>query len=258
MSKTHQDTEAPPPTDSNPQPKNPSDPKRATIVQTPNNALVHPNSQKKIPKNNTDELEMSVELGSSELGDEVSISGELESQFKPESKRSVNDQARVTQNSKGEEVQTRRKRSQKKRKSDRIEEGTPRSYARYKEEVLKTISKDNYLHFIIKVLQIHPRERTQLDIDILLKATVNLKFFLDMTRKKLDIEMQTHLKTCKVLAYEKFSRGDAVVEWDDLPTRFFAILDGRTGVYIPRKAQAAAEAALVEKINAWNTKRKSN
>jgi hypothetical protein len=70
--------------------------------------------------------------------------------------------------------------------------------------------------------------------------------------------MQTHFKTCKVLAYEKFSRGDAVVEWDDLPTRFFAILDGRTGVYIPRKAQAAAEAALVEKINAWNTKRKAN
>lgn len=99
MSKTLQDTEAPIPTDSNPRPKNPSDPKGATIVQTPNNAQVNPNSEKKIPKNNTDELEMSVELGSSELGDEVSISGELESQSKPESKRSVSGQARVTQNS---------------------------------------------------------------------------------------------------------------------------------------------------------------
>jgi hypothetical protein len=99
MSKTLQDTEAPPPIGSNSQPKNPSDPKGATIVQTPNNAVVNPNIQKKIPKNNTDELEMSVEVGSSELGDEVSISGELESQSKPESKKSVNDQARVTQNS---------------------------------------------------------------------------------------------------------------------------------------------------------------
>jgi hypothetical protein len=51
-----------------------------------------------------DELEMSVELGSSEFGDEVTISAENGSQYERTSKRSVKDPTRVTLNSIGEEV----------------------------------------------------------------------------------------------------------------------------------------------------------
>jgi hypothetical protein len=66
--------------------------------------VVNPNSQQKIPENNMDESEMSVELGSSEFGEEVSISAENRSQYKGTSKRSVNDPTKVTLNSMGEEV----------------------------------------------------------------------------------------------------------------------------------------------------------
>lgn len=47
---------------------------------------------------------MSVELGSSEFGDEVTISAENGSQYERTSKRSVKDPTRVTLNSIGEEV----------------------------------------------------------------------------------------------------------------------------------------------------------
>lgn len=122
------------------------------------------------------------------------------------------------------------------------------AYSKKISQIQCSVSKDNYLEHLVKVLKVPPKQRSQQDIDILLKATVFLKFFLDMTKKKLDIEQQTHLKTCKVQYYEKFERGSSVVEVDELPTRFFVILDGLTGVYIKRKDQMENEQRIIGKI----------
>lgn len=62
----------------------------------------------------------------------------------------------------------------------------------------------------------NPEERIQEEIEVLMKATENLKYFQELNKKKKHINANTHQKICARMQYEAVTKGKAVVNYGTL------------------------------------------
>lgn len=88
-----------------------------------------------------------------------------------------------------------------------------------------------------------PDKRARHQIDVLVKATSNLPFFMDMLHNGRFNEHQIQEKICKKLVHVDEAAGRAIIRRssrrsaDEKADRFFIILSGRVAIYKKRESQ---------------------
>ena len=87
-----------------------------------------------------------------------------------------------------------------------------------------------------------PDKRARHQIDVLVRATANLPFFMDMLRNGRFNEHQIQEKICKKLVHVAEAAGRAIIRRssrrsaDEKADRFFIILSGRVAIYKKRES----------------------
>ena len=84
---------------------------------------------------------------------------------------------------------------------------------------------------LIELLSIPIYKRTQTDIDNIIKATSNFKFFKDLIEK--DESASQHEECCKVLTIANYDQGDFICRKGDYANSFYLILKGRVKILAP-------------------------
>jgi hypothetical protein len=117
------------------------------------------------------------------------------------------------------------------------------------ELVISGIKGENYLNVgaphqhIIRELMTDPDKRARHQIDVLVKATANLPFFMEMLHNGRFNEHQIQEKICKKLVHVDEAAGRAIIRRsrlasaDEKADRFFIILSGRVAIYKKRENQ---------------------
>jgi len=88
-------------------------------------------------------------------------------------------------------------------------------------------------------------------IEVLTRATSELKFFADMQKDPMKKKLIKQQNCCLSMKYEVFKKGKTIFNYKDFPQKFYIILRGSVFVFIPKeikKLRAELEAASKKKV----------
>ncbi|CAG9330359.1 unnamed protein product [Blepharisma stoltei] len=88
-------------------------------------------------------------------------------------------------------------------------------------------------HVNLNAFLVHPKSRTQQDINEIMESTQEIEFFKKITNEK--SSNQIHMACCQVMTVEEFSRGSRVISYGEMGDKFYIVLRGSLTVAVPLK-----------------------
>lgn len=92
---------------------------------------------------------------------------------------------------------------------------------------IETMSKEDQLQYVVKVLTKHKRKRTEEEILNLMKMTEKIKFFKKFYENK---ERHIHLECCRRMQYEYQEAGEIIFREGEIGDTFYIIISGHVQV----------------------------
>jgi hypothetical protein len=83
-------------------------------------------------------------------------------------------------------------------------------------------------------VQIKPEDRKTEEIKRLKDATIQVKWFADLDKQKINRERDVHWNLCSKLKYERYKSYATLFRIGDNPTKFYIILQGVIVITGPR------------------------
>ena len=89
------------------------------------------------------------------------------------------------------------------------------------------------LSMIVQVLQIPKSRRKKFDYTILFEVTKEISFFKRIKEERKNDDV--HRECCRVMNLETAQKGSKVFEFGEIGDKFYIILEGKVGVFVPTK-----------------------
>lgn len=118
----------------------------------------------------------------------------------------------------------------------------------YKDKVHQLSSEDKILYEAVQLLQHKKKEnRSEEDLNRLMKATMHMDFFKKINKKKSNQEGNLHWNLCRAMEHQFFPKGSVVFYQGDIPDSFFILLEGRACVLTLLPAEEMSQRAKQQK-----------
>ncbi|KAL4492827.1 hypothetical protein ABPG73_010376 [Tetrahymena malaccensis] len=130
----------------------------------------------------------------------------------------------------------------------------PIRYKAILKQYIKIYQPQNLQEFAMCIIKKPSEERSEDEINILQQWTSRFKFFEDLNRKQINVELRLHHKCCSRIKYEKVSKGAAVFQAGDIPEKFYIVLSGSVNVMLPKAREQLAQEVVNEKSRIKNLK----
>ncbi|KAL4506921.1 hypothetical protein ABPG72_001342 [Tetrahymena utriculariae] len=148
----------------------------------------------------------------------------------------------------------------------------PVRYKAILKQYIKIYQPQNLQEIAMCIIKKPSEERNEDEINILQQWTSRFKFFEDLNRKQMNVELRLHHKCCSRIKYEKVSKGTAVfqagnlnffffsmpsfcnIPIGDIPEKFYIVLSGSVNVMLPKSKELLAQEVVNERSRIKNLK----